>query len=117
MSETPKFTPGPWKWWTSNSWRRLTAHNGPGGQYIREGDVLCPVKASDGHPDCSISQADMDLIAAAPELYEALKGFAAAIRAGMAATEGSEAEDIAADLSLAALEVADAALAKAEGRS
>ena len=68
-----KFTPGPWKWWTSNSWRRLTAHNKRGGDYEREGNVLCPYKSrTDGHPDCDISDADMHLIAAAPELYEAL---------------------------------------------
>lgn len=69
-----EFTPGPWQWWTSNSWKRLTAHNKRGGDYEREGNVLCPFTSrSDGHPDCDVSNADMHLISAAPELYEALK--------------------------------------------
>ena len=36
-------TPGPWKWWTSCSFRRLSAEG--------DGDVLCAVTHSDGHPD------------------------------------------------------------------
>jgi hypothetical protein len=64
------FTPGPWRWWTSNSWRRLTSEardrNRP------DGGVLCPITLRDGHPDCAVSEADMALIAAAPDLYEAL---------------------------------------------
>jgi hypothetical protein len=69
---TVKFTPGPWKWWTSNSWRRLTAHD-VAGRYERDGNVLCPIKCRDGHPDVIISEADMALIAAAPDLYHALE--------------------------------------------
>jgi len=72
MSEI-KFTPGPWQWWTSNSWRRLTAHNLPGRGYGQEGDVLCPIVARDGHPDLVVKMADATLIAAAPDLYEALE--------------------------------------------
>ena len=50
------------------------------------------------------------------ELVEALKGLIAAIHAGMAASdEDAKAEDAAADETFAALEVAEAALAKAEG--
>jgi hypothetical protein len=72
MSE--RFTPGPWEWWTSNSWRRLSSEHR---DHPREGAVLCPhVSRSDGHPDVSISEADMALIAAAPDLYAALKPFA-----------------------------------------
>jgi hypothetical protein len=53
-------TPGPWEWWTSNSWRRLTAEGG------REGGVLCPfVNRYDHHPDLSISAEDMAHIASA----------------------------------------------------
>jgi len=67
------FTPGPWQWWTSNSWRRLTAHNLPGGRYKQEGDVLRPcVNHHDNHPDLTVSSANAHLIAAAPDLYEAL---------------------------------------------
>jgi hypothetical protein len=52
-------TPGPWVWWTSNSWRRLKRdHHG-----ITQ-NVLEPYVCSDGHPDCSIRDEDMALIAA-----------------------------------------------------
>lgn len=69
MSETkPKFTPGPWEWWTSNSWRRL-GHSDHG----HTDWVLIPfVNRYDYHPDCEVSEADMSLIASAPDLYEAL---------------------------------------------
>ena len=54
-------TPGPWKWWTSCSWRRLSSeHRG----YSKDGGVICPtVSQSDGHPDIIASQEDMDHIA------------------------------------------------------
>ncbi len=58
-------TPGPWEWWTSCSWKRLT-HN-------REGDVLCPHVASDGHPILDVSEHDMALIAQAPNLLKVLE--------------------------------------------
>lgn len=64
-------TPGPWKWWTSNSWRRLTSH--AGGRSGQDGGVLCPTVARDGHPDVIISEADMGLIEAAPDILAALK--------------------------------------------
>ena len=68
MSE-PKWTPGPWRWWTSNSWRRLSSDHR---NHPQDGGVLCPtVSRSDGHPDLIVSDADMALIAAAPDLYEA----------------------------------------------
>jgi hypothetical protein len=67
MSET-KFTPGKWTWWTSNSWRRLRSEDG---SITRE--VLTPhTSRSDGHPDIIVSEEDMALIAAAPDLYAAL---------------------------------------------
>lgn len=64
-------TPGPWKWWTSNSWKRLK----------REAagistTVLEPYVCRDGHPDCTVSEADMHLIAAAPDLLKALRPLA-----------------------------------------
>lgn len=54
-------TPGPWKWWTSCSWRRLSsAARG----YDRDGGVICPiVSRSDGHPDLIVSDEDMAFIA------------------------------------------------------
>lgn len=61
-------TPGPWKWWTSNSWRRLKRDD----RGITQ-NVLEPYVCRDGHPDLSISDADMRLIAAAPELFAALQ--------------------------------------------
>ena len=65
-----KFTPGPWKWWTSCSWRRLS-QDVPN---AKEGGVLCPYVARDGHPDVMVSDDDARLIASAPELLEALQG-------------------------------------------
>lgn len=72
MSEETKFTPGPWKWWTSCSFRRLSSE-----RTGRDGDVLhAVVQGSDGHPDIRLPNGGADgpdaaLIAAAPELYEA----------------------------------------------
>ena len=65
-----KATPGPWKWWTSNSWRRLTS----GAPSVtlgdrRDGGVLCPTAHHiDHHPDLIVKQEDMDHIeACSPE--------------------------------------------------
>lgn len=63
-------TPGPWNWWTSNSFRRLSSEADG-----KDGGVICPtVSRSDGHPDLIVKREDMALIAAAPELLEALQG-------------------------------------------
>jgi hypothetical protein len=53
-------TPLPWRWWTSNSFRRLTGE--ANSRDRRDGSVLSPLVAGDGHPDCAISAADMALI-------------------------------------------------------
>lgn len=64
-----KHTPGRWHWWTSCSWRRLKSDLGGG----NTANVLEPTKHPyDGHPDIIVSEADMALIAAAPEMFEAL---------------------------------------------
>lgn len=102
---------GPWRWWTSNSWRRLTAHNLPGGQYKQEGDVLCPIVAKDGHPDLAVSEEVMAAIAAVPEMMDALKNLLgvfdnAAFRLKLAGDTFAQ----------EAIATALAALAKAEGR-
>ena len=62
-----EWTKGPWKWWTSNSWRRLKRDDRGVTQ-----NVLEPCVCRDGHPDCIISDDDMALIAASPDLFEAL---------------------------------------------
>lgn len=70
-------TKGRWHWWTSNSWRRLKSETDD----FECVAVLTPTKSqSDGHPDCAIQGADMELIENAPgdirhllklvELYE-----------------------------------------------
>jgi len=64
----PGITKGEWKWWTSNSWRRLRSDQGHG----RDENVLEPfTAASDGHPDCVISNEDMQFIAASPRVARA----------------------------------------------
>ena len=59
-----KHTPGPWEWWTSNSWRRLRSNPANG----RDLGVVTPFVTPDRHADLEVSPADMALIAAAPEL-------------------------------------------------
>jgi len=50
-------TPGPWKWWTSNSFRRLSARG--------DGDVLHgTIQRHDGQPDVVCSKADSAFIEA-----------------------------------------------------
>lgn len=63
-----KGTPGPWKWWTSNSFLRLSSE-----ATGKDGDVIDSYKMSDGHTSLSVKYEDMNLIAAAPELLEALQ--------------------------------------------
>lgn len=60
-------TPGPWEWWTSNSYRRLS---GPDG---KDGGVLHATVLRDGQPDVVCRDADRALIAAAPNLLATLK--------------------------------------------
>jgi hypothetical protein len=65
-------TPGEWKWWTSCSWRRLRSEQGHG----KTLDVLMPVSAPDGQPDIIVSDEDMNMIEAAPEMIDALRQWA-----------------------------------------
>jgi hypothetical protein len=67
-----KHTPGPWEWWTSNSWRRLRSNPADG----RDVGVVVPFVARDGHPDLEVSAADMSLIASAPDLLALAKQYA-----------------------------------------
>lgn len=52
-----KATPGPWKWFTSNSYNRLSSI--PGG---KDGDIVSAFKATDGWPCLSVSQQNMAFI-------------------------------------------------------
>ncbi|MFT0547457.1 hypothetical protein ACMHYO_14140 [Allopusillimonas ginsengisoli] len=66
-----KFTPGPWLIATSNSWRRIVSRG--------KGPVCEPVTQSDGHPDLHFCNGgaegpDARLLAAAPDLLDALRG-------------------------------------------
>lgn len=61
-------TPGPWEWWTSNSFLRLSSK-----ATGKDGDVIDSFKMSDGQTSLSVRVDDMHLIAAAPELLEALQ--------------------------------------------
>lgn len=62
------FTPGPWEWWTSNSFLRLSSK-----ATGKDGGVIDSTVMRDGHPTLIVKKEDMALIAAAPELLEALQ--------------------------------------------
>lgn len=61
-------TPYPWRWFTSNSHNRLSSE-----VTGKDGDVIHAFKASDGMVCVNVNQRDMAVIAAAPELLEALQ--------------------------------------------
>ncbi|WP_368526235.1 hypothetical protein [Enterobacter asburiae] len=63
-----KHTPGPWQWWTSNSFLRLSSQ-----ATGKDGGVIDSYVMRDGHPSLRVSKEDMALIAAAPDLIEALQ--------------------------------------------
>jgi len=62
-----------WEWWTSNSWSRLMA---PRRGSVQSRAVLMPTVCRDGQPDIVVSDADMVLIAAAPDLLALAKQYA-----------------------------------------
>jgi hypothetical protein len=73
VTDTKRHTPGPWRIWTSNSFRRISS-DATG----HDGDVLHAVVQRDGHPDLHFPNGgfegpDARLIAAAPDLLEACK--------------------------------------------
>lgn len=61
-------TPGPWKWFTSNSMKRLSSE-----ATGKDGDVISAYVARDGVPCVSVKEEDMAVLEAAPELLEALE--------------------------------------------
>ena len=63
-----KHTPGPWQWWTSNSFLRLSSQ-----ATGKDGDVIDSFKMSDGATSLSVKVDDMHLIAAAPDLLNELQ--------------------------------------------
>lgn len=54
-------SPGPWEWWTSCSFRRLTGADG------KDGGVLRAVVYRDGQPGVEVREEDAALIVAARE--------------------------------------------------
>jgi hypothetical protein len=66
-------TPGPWSWWTSNSVKRLS--------HERDGDVMYAYRPHRGDPpaDLCISQEDMALIAAVPDMLAHIRALAARV--------------------------------------
>lgn len=66
--EEKRFTPGPWEWWASNSFLRLSSK-----ATGKDGGVIDSAVMRDGHPTLLVKKEDMALIAAAPELLEALQ--------------------------------------------
>lgn len=64
-------TPGEWRWWTSNSFRRLSS-DATG----RDGDVLRGVVYRDGQPGVEVSDSDAALIVALRNAAPALLAMA-----------------------------------------
>src|SRR5690348_12789162 len=109
------FTPGPWEWWTSNSWHRLK-HDDRG----KTANVLEPYVCPDGHPDCVVNNAGMALIAAAPDLYAALERITSVVDAAGAhnLSNGVQLGQTSWYIKMTdALRESKDALAKAEGKS
>ncbi|USB65903.1 hypothetical protein [Klebsiella pneumoniae] len=68
MSGEFKGTPGPWEWWTSNSFLRLSSKAAG-----KDGGVIDSTVMRDGHPTLIVKKEDMALIEAAPEMLESLQ--------------------------------------------
>ena len=103
-----------WEWWTSNSWRRLMA---PRRGSVQTRAVLMPTVCRDGQPDIVVSEADMALIAAAPDLLALAKQYASEC----SGCDGTGDEELPEQPGIVSQCVAcadiRAVIAKAEGRS
>jgi hypothetical protein len=104
-------TPGPWEWWTSNSWKRLR-HSDRGVST----NVIMPVVCPDGHPDLEVTAADMALIAAAPDMLAALQQIHAADVASLAELEKMGLGHARSPENFRLVELARVAIAKATGQ-
>lgn len=98
-------TPGPWKWYTSNSYTRL----GTDGDYH---ELMYAESHQDGYASIVCrNEADANLIAAAPELLSVLKDFHRRCRCTL---ENSIPGELPRCFTCT---TAESAIAKAEGRS
>jgi hypothetical protein len=122
---TPKHTPGPWRWQGEDyrggwGWQLLVGANGEGiacgercghpYEHLRAFQAIDPAlcktgmsATSDSAPGIHIQQGDARLIAAAPDLLEALRGLLAAVQHSVCENSGP------------AQDAARAAIAKATG--
>jgi hypothetical protein len=75
VSSDKQHSAGPWEWWTINSWKRL--------QRTERGvstNILMPCRLPGGGATIAVSDADMALIASAPDLLAALMSLCEADR-------------------------------------
>lgn len=93
-----QFTPGPWRWWATVSGARVAGHPADGSKNF-VCDVLVPEKAVS-------YEANARLIAAAPELLQALRFFVDHPGVGQLCTADSS-----------AMQAARAAISKATGEA
>jgi hypothetical protein len=103
MTDTPKHTPGPWSV-IDGYYPQFKEISGPS---FKISAVMWAWDLNEN--DYQIRNADLQLIAAAPEMLEALKALRKACWGGCACTDPSEEENAAWDLAKASVD-------KAEGR-
>jgi hypothetical protein len=108
MTEQTKHTPGPWKAVRNTAyWEIEPANAGQDGIPFNVGDVCA---SAPGMPDSGLQEANARLIAAAPDLLEALEAFRLAFE-----LDGIQTNNIPAEMALgSAIEKARAALSKAK---
>lgn len=75
-------TPGRWRWWTSNSMRRLSS-DATG----KDGDVISATIASDGVAVVCVKGEDMPVLAAARSMVE-IRCFGCGVKIGYLGTSG-----------------------------
>jgi hypothetical protein len=99
MSDTPKHTPGPWE---------ALPYTGAG-EFGSYAILPCDLRLRSVNPDIAAveQKADAELIAAAPEMLQALKALLSECWGGCACTDPSEQENAAWDLAKAAVDKAE----------